>query len=120
MFWVDTAAQDFEAVSAFVMPTIFAVSGSASTAVVGLYLVRSVLERTYKEFLSRCVGRLVMKTVKASRGRESRQHREPPAGIVHVPWLQPGDTVLMRKEEICLVALSCNFALDVIFLSMEY
>ena len=85
MIRVDTAAQDFEAVSAFVMSSVLAVSGGASTAVEGLYLV-SVLERTCKEFLSRCVGRLGMNTVKASRARkrEARQHRESLAGIVRV------------------------------------
>ena len=95
---------------------------AASTAVVGLYLVRSVLEWTCKEFLSRCVGRLGVKTVKASRARK-RGLTTPRTTC----WKCSCSLVAARQkmldaqgEEICLVALSCHFALDVIFLSMEY
>ena len=70
MICADTASRDFEAESAVVMSASLAVSGGASTAVEGLHLARSVLERTCEEFLSRCVGRLGMNTVKASRERK--------------------------------------------------
>ena len=70
MFRADTAVQDSEAVSPFVMRWILVGSGGASTVVVGLYLERSVLERTCEDFLPRCVGRLCMKIVKARRARK--------------------------------------------------
>ena len=87
MFRVDTAVQESEAVSPFIMPSVHVGSGGASTVVVGLYLERSVLERTCKEFVSRCVGRLCMEIVKASRARKRGRttRRNHYAGIFSCP-----------------------------------
>ena len=100
MICVETAAQDFEAVSTFVMPSILAVSGGASTTVVGLYLVRSDLEQTCKDFLSRCVSRLGMNT--ATR-----------AGLA--PSGRPTSNIGFRSS---VLSLRCQFGIRLMFLAI--
>ena len=79
MFCADTAAQDVCSVACN-MPSTLAVSGGASTAVVGLYLVRTVFQQ---------IGKGAIEAVHSFRVRPSCMKRFCP------PWIQ------QRSQSLC-------------------